>query len=209
MNTVLVSLEKLKHRYNSLDCNNYFSSPSWSAYHLLILLTTANFPDVMLPTYKCSGSTAWFFVVFLLVGLYLLLNLVTAIVYAHYSGHVRDLLHIHTKRRGTAMNRVYRILSNSYGVYSKKEKQIPKTPSNVLSHVSVDTKAREEEEKISQNDHDTIELAALSPQSRRGKAISFKDDEDDREVRGVRAWSSRMSLFHVSVMLLKLRKREL
>ena len=69
-NTVLVSLEKLKHRYNSLDCNNYFSSPSWSAYHLLILLTTANFPDVMLPTYKCSGSTAWFFVVFLLVGLY-------------------------------------------------------------------------------------------------------------------------------------------
>ena len=106
-------------------------------------------------------------------------------MYAHYSGHVRDLLHIHTKRRGTAMNRVYRILSNSYGVYSKKEKQIPKTPSNVLSHVSVDTKVREEEEeeeKISQNDHDTIELAALSPKSRRGKAISFKDDEDDREV---------------------------
>ena len=135
------------------------------------------------------------------------MNLVTAIVYAHYSGHVRDLLHIHTKRRGTAMNRVYRILSNSYGVYSKKEKQIPKTPSNVLSHVSVDTKTQEEEEeKISQNDHDTIELAALSPKSRRGKAISFKDDEDDREVRGVRAWSSRMSLFHVSVMLLKLRK---
>ena len=58
VNRVLVSLElHFEHRYNSLDCNNYFSSPSWSAYHLLILLTTANFPDVMLPTYVVYGVT--------------------------------------------------------------------------------------------------------------------------------------------------------
>ena len=183
VNTVLVSLEKPKHRYNSLDCNNYFRVQVgqhivyWYFSQLQIfpmscyLHTSAQ--GVPLGSLWCSIGwlvrgvralvfefSSLVFSVLLYLGYamntrhtflsqeyhlnsnarmpliifsnintrtptlehrYLLLNLVTAIVYAHYSGHVRDLLHIHTKRRGTAMNQVYRILSNSYEVYSKKE----------------------------------------------------------------------------------------
>ena len=95
------------------------------------------------------------------------------------------------------MNRVYRILSNSYGLGSKKEKQIPKTPSNVLSHSSVETKI---EEKVSDNDQDTIELAALSPRSRgeaKARTLVVVDENDDREVH-FEEWICLLDLMRVS-----------
>jgi len=164
--------------YDSRDCNNYFSSPSWSSYHLMILLTTANYPDVMLPTYRCgSGAAAWFFVIFLLLGLYLLLNLVTAIVYSHYSSHVSDLMHLHQKRRGGAMTRVYRILNHSYGS-NKGKMKFAKKPSKVLSLPFEVEEKQEEEKNISLNDEDTIELAALSPISRKKQTKGRREEEN-------------------------------
>ena len=55
-----------------------------SYYQLLILLTTANFPDVMLPAYKQSYYYSIFFVVYLVFGLYFLLNILLANVFSMY-----------------------------------------------------------------------------------------------------------------------------
>ena len=50
-------------------------------YQLLTLLTTANFPDVMLPAYNVYYLYAWFFVVYFTVAFYFLLNILLANVF--------------------------------------------------------------------------------------------------------------------------------
>jgi two pore calcium channel protein 1 len=51
---------------------------------MFILLTTANFPTIMLPSYNQQRIDAWFFIIYLVVGLFLLLNLLLAIFYESY-----------------------------------------------------------------------------------------------------------------------------
>ena len=41
--------------------------------HLFILLTTANYPDIMMPVYNCNAWSAWFFVAYVVIGIYGLL----------------------------------------------------------------------------------------------------------------------------------------
>ena len=52
--------------------------------NLMILLTTCNFPDVMLPSYGQHRHYAVFFVVYLVVGLFMFMNLLLAIFYSNY-----------------------------------------------------------------------------------------------------------------------------
>ncbi|KAF0709363.1 Aste57867_5953 [Aphanomyces stellatus] len=55
-----------------------------SVWQLLITLTTANFPDVMMPAYTSSRAYAIFFIVFVLFGLFFLLNLILAQVFSNF-----------------------------------------------------------------------------------------------------------------------------
>ena len=66
-------------------CLNYFETIWTSMMHLFILLTTANYPDIMLPAYNCSQWASIFFIVFITVGLYFLLSLILAVVYTHFA----------------------------------------------------------------------------------------------------------------------------
>ena len=54
----------------------------WS---LLVLLTTANYPDVMMPAYAASRAAVAFFATFEIVGNWFLLNVVHAVVYKGHS----------------------------------------------------------------------------------------------------------------------------
>ena len=55
-----------------------------SYYQLLILLTTANFPDVMLPSYEKSYYYSIYFILYLFAGLYFLMNILLANVFSMY-----------------------------------------------------------------------------------------------------------------------------
>ena len=57
---------------------------------MIILLTTANFPDVMLPAYNKNYFYAWLFVIYLIVGLFLLLNMLLAKVFANYKKQLEE-----------------------------------------------------------------------------------------------------------------------
>ncbi|XP_035246271.1 two pore calcium channel protein 1-like [Anguilla anguilla] len=59
----------------------YFSSLENSIVSLFVLLTTANFPDVMMPAYSRSGWSCVFFIVYLSIELYFIMNLLLAVVF--------------------------------------------------------------------------------------------------------------------------------
>ena len=57
-------------------------------YNLVTLLTTANFPDVMLPAYNEHRYSVFFFLIFLTVGVYFFFNILLAIVFDNYKSHI-------------------------------------------------------------------------------------------------------------------------
>ena len=63
----------------------YFTNWPETAWHLLIALTTANFPDVMMPAYDRSRFSSLYFIAFVCLGIFFLLNVVMAVVVREYS----------------------------------------------------------------------------------------------------------------------------
>ncbi|XP_068220529.1 two pore channel protein 1-like isoform X2 [Palaemon carinicauda] len=68
----------------------YFSTFLQGFVSLYVLLTTANFPDVMMPAYAKSRWSAAFFIAFLAINLYFLMNLMLAIVFVVFSDIEKD-----------------------------------------------------------------------------------------------------------------------
>ena len=61
-----------------------FSTLPESFWNMFVLLTTANFPDIMLPAYYINRYMCLFFIFFLVFGLWLLMNLFLAIFYSRF-----------------------------------------------------------------------------------------------------------------------------
>lgn len=55
-----------------------------SYYQLLILLTTCNFPNIMLPAYNAKRSNSIFFLVYLMIGLHFLFKVLLAVIFDNY-----------------------------------------------------------------------------------------------------------------------------
>ncbi|CAM9246720.1 unnamed protein product [Discosporangium mesarthrocarpum] len=68
---------------------NDFSDASWS---VLVMLTTCNFPDVILPEFTAVPLSAVFFIPVVIVGVFVLMNFVLASVYDKYQQVNKDLL---------------------------------------------------------------------------------------------------------------------
>ncbi|XP_076256242.1 two pore calcium channel protein 1-like isoform X2 [Rhynchophorus ferrugineus] len=66
--------------------NVYFRTLSDSFVSMFVLLTTANFPDVMMPSYAVSRWSAVFFISYISTVLYVLMNLMLAVVYETFTG---------------------------------------------------------------------------------------------------------------------------
>lgn len=67
-----------------VDPEQYFGNLPDACYNVYVLFTTSNFPDILFPFWKVNNVTAIFFVGFLLIGLYMLLNLMLAVFYNSY-----------------------------------------------------------------------------------------------------------------------------
>jgi hypothetical protein len=61
-------------------------------FSLLVLMTTANFPDVMLPSYREKRVFALFFIFYLIIGLFMLFNMLLAVFYSNYNKRVEAKL---------------------------------------------------------------------------------------------------------------------
>ncbi|KAM8865588.1 two pore channel protein 1 isoform 3-T3 [Synchiropus picturatus] len=69
---------------NKLD--PYFNTLENSIVSLFVLLTTANFPDVMMPAYSKNSWSCMFFIVYLSIELYFIMNLLLAVVFDTFIG---------------------------------------------------------------------------------------------------------------------------
>lgn len=68
----------------TLEGEMFFPNYYESLFNMFVLLTTSNFPDIMLPAYELHPSYGLFFIIFLIIGLFFIMNLLLAIAYSNY-----------------------------------------------------------------------------------------------------------------------------
>lgn len=89
----------------------YFNDPIDGFLSLYVLITTSNFPDVMMPSYTENRLYALVFVSFLVVGLIFLMNFVLAAVYSNYRGHLKTEVQERLVIQAKLLNRAFRLVS--------------------------------------------------------------------------------------------------
>ncbi|XP_067942025.1 two pore calcium channel protein 1-like [Watersipora subatra] len=83
----------------------YFQNYIDSLWSLYVLVTTANNPDVMMPAYDKNNFYALFFIIFLVVNLYVFMNVLLAVIFNGYKRHLKNEVQqaVFAKRRKLAM----------------------------------------------------------------------------------------------------------
>ena len=96
-------------------CTDYFGTLGGSMNQLFVLLTTANYPDIMMPAYDCTPYAALFFVAFLMVGLYFIFNLILAVSYATFQEKTKSKVLTTVTHRIEALDLAYTLLVERMG----------------------------------------------------------------------------------------------
>lgn len=114
--------------YAQLEGKKYFSSVTQAFVSLLVLLTTANHPDVMMPIYQFNRFSSIYFIVFLGIGTFLILNLLIAATYNQFKGFFQNSLQSSFFRRRVAFRAAFSLLA-------KKTQQLQQKGGSKLSYV--------------------------------------------------------------------------
>ncbi|XP_043295539.1 two pore calcium channel protein 1 isoform X1 [Cervus canadensis] len=88
----------------------YFSTLENSIVSLFVLLTTANFPDVMMPSYSQNPWSCIFFIVYLSIELYFIMNLLLAVVFDTFNDVEKRKFKSLLLHKRTAIQHAYRLL---------------------------------------------------------------------------------------------------
>ncbi|XP_053418456.1 two pore channel protein 2 isoform X2 [Nycticebus coucang] len=120
----------------------YFRNLPDALTSLLVLLTTANNPDVMIPAYSKNRAYAIFFIVFSIIGSLFLMNLLTAIIYSKFRGYLMKSLQTSLLRRRLGTRAAFEVLSSLSRVAGASPQEIGVKPQHlllVLQKVQVDS----------------------------------------------------------------------
>ncbi|CAM4531781.1 hypothetical protein PO909_023287 [Leuciscus waleckii] len=92
------------------EWETYFKNLPKALSSLLVLLTTANNPDVMIPAYSLNRGYSIFFILFSVFGTYLLMNLMTAIIYNQFRGYLLMSVQTSIIRRRLGIRAAFEVL---------------------------------------------------------------------------------------------------
>ncbi|XP_047684810.1 two pore channel protein 1 isoform X2 [Prionailurus viverrinus] len=96
--------------FSSNPSDPYFSTLENSIVSLFVLLTTANFPDVMMPSYSRNPWSCVFFIVYLSIELYFIMNLLLAVVFDTFNDIEKRKFKSLLLHKRTAIQHAYRLL---------------------------------------------------------------------------------------------------
>lgn len=95
-----------------ISTDEYFTDFHTTAFQLFSLLTTVNFPDIMLPAYADSQWASLYFMSFLLVGVYFLLNMVLSVVVVSFRSFLREDYLVMKGKQEQSFDDVFELLKN-------------------------------------------------------------------------------------------------
>ena len=90
----------------------YFTTFWIALVNMIVLLTTANHPDIMIPAYNESRFYSIFFILFILSGLYVLMNIMMAVVYNRFRGFLATSVQSSFNRHRVAQFAAFVVLAN-------------------------------------------------------------------------------------------------
>ncbi|KAL4118130.1 hypothetical protein PRIC2_010457 [Phytophthora ramorum] len=104
---------------DSAEAGTYFKSFEDASLSLIILLTTANFPDVMMPIYSQARVYSLFFISFLMIGQLLVMNLVFASIYQHYRQEIAERAVVYSSKRKLALQAAFHLLPTELVIFTE------------------------------------------------------------------------------------------
>ncbi|XP_056238455.1 two pore channel protein 2 isoform X2 [Seriola aureovittata] len=144
----------------------HFRNLTTSLTSLLVLLTTANNPDVMIPAYSLNRGYAIFFVAFSVIGTYCLMNLLTAIIYNQFRGYLLMSVQTSIIRRRLGIRAAFQVLSCQGAQRATEERVRVDAVLEVMSRVQMKSYYR----------------ATITTEAQRFADLGFMDREQFRKI---------------------------
>ena len=106
---------------NSFEGLTYFKNLQQSFMSMLTAMTTANYPDVMLPQYYNNFFVVFFFIIYLLFGIFFLLSVLIANVFNKYKTRLEERISRDENMRRDQIEQAYKKFENLHVGYLSAE----------------------------------------------------------------------------------------